>query len=75
MTDSNRHPDPRALLDTLSELAELSPDVRFGQLLANLGFLAETRGGQSLWDVEDPELLRIMEQHRDELSGRLQPVA
>jgi hypothetical protein len=54
-------------------LVELSPDVRFGQLLANLGFLAEVRAGQSLWDIEAPQLLKVMEQHRAELIERLHP--
>jgi hypothetical protein len=29
------------LLEKLTDLQQLSPDVRFGQLLANLGFLVE----------------------------------
>jgi len=63
------------LLATLSELSELSPAVRFGQLLANIGFLVEARAGQSVWDVEDDELLDVMEQHRAELAQRSQPSA
>lgn len=61
------------LLQKLSELVELSPDIRFGQLLANLGFLAEARAGQSLWDIENSQLLQVVEQHRLELAERLQP--
>ena len=61
-----------ALLQKLSELVEHSPDVRFGQLLANLGFLTEARAEQSLWDIEDPMLLQVMEQHRAELAQRSQ---
>jgi hypothetical protein len=59
------------LLEKLASLWELSPDVRFGQLLANLGFLVEDQTDQSLWDVEDEELLRVMEWHRTDLSRRL----
>jgi hypothetical protein len=70
---ADQQADPEKLLMKLIELVKLSPDVRFGQLLANLGFLAEARAGQSLWDIEDPRLLQIMEQHRDELVQRLQP--
>lgn len=69
MNEINSH----ALLQILSELVELSPDVRFGQLLANLGFLAEARAGQSLWDIEDPRLLQVMEEHRGELVERVEP--
>jgi hypothetical protein len=74
---SEAHPqnphESEALLQKLAQLVELSPDVRFGQLLANLGFLAEARAGQSLWDIEDPQLLQVLEQHRDELAQRTQP--
>lgn len=58
------------LLEKLAGLWELSPEVRFGQLLANLGFLVADQTDQSLWDVEDEQLLKVMEQHRAELSQR-----
>ncbi len=60
------------LLEKLNDLRELSPDVRFGQLLANLGFLVEDQTERSLWDVEDEELLRVMEKHRADLLPRQQ---
>ena len=59
------------LLEKLACLWDLSPEVRFGQLLANLGFLVEDQTDQSLWDVEHEQLLRVMEWHRTELSKRL----
>jgi hypothetical protein len=59
-------------LEKLACLWDLSPDVRFGQLLANLGFLVEDQTDQSLRDVEDEQLLRVMEWHRAELSKRLE---
>jgi hypothetical protein len=62
------------LMETLSDLRRLSPDVRFGQLLANLGFLVEDQTDQSLWDVEDAELLAVMEKHRADLQRRHQAV-
>ena len=52
------------LIEKLAELQQLSPDVRFGQLLANLGFLVEDQTDQSLWDVEDASLLEVIEKHR-----------
>ena len=58
------------LLEELAALWELSPEVRFGQLLANLGFLVEDQTDQSLWEVEDDQLLMVMEQHRAALSQR-----
>jgi hypothetical protein len=58
------------LLEKLAVLWELSPEVRFGQLLANLGFLVEDQTDQSLWDVADERLLQVMEKHRAELAQR-----
>ncbi len=58
------------LIEKLADLQQLSPDVRFGQLLANLGFLVADQTGQSLWDIEDPHLLEIMESHRIDLLRR-----
>ncbi len=64
--------DRTKLLNLLSEVVELSPDVRVGQLLANLGFLVEARSGASVWEVQDRDLLKVIEQHRDELVLRQQ---
>ena len=58
------------LIEKLVDLQRLSPDVRFGQLLANLGFLVEDLTDQSLWDVEDARLLEVMEKHRVDLLRR-----
>ena len=58
------------LIARLADLHELSPDVRFGQLLANLGFLVEDQTDRTLWDVEDADLLAVMEKHQDELARR-----
>jgi hypothetical protein len=63
------------LIERLAELQQLSPDVRFGQLLANLGFLVEDQTDQSLWDVEDARLLEVMEKHRVDLRRRQQTEA
>ncbi len=58
------------ILRNLAALCELSPGVRFGQLLANLGFLAEDMSDCTLWDIEDTELLQVIERHRADLSKR-----
>jgi hypothetical protein len=58
------------ILRSLAVLCELSPEVRFGQLLANLGFLAEDMADRTLWDIEDAELLQVLERHRADLSKR-----
>lgn len=57
-------------IERLADLQRLSPDVRFGQLLANLGFLVEDQSDRSLWDVEDARLLEVMEKHRADLARR-----
>ncbi len=57
-------------LTLLTELCELSPDVRLGQLLAHLGFLGEDQTGRSLGDIDDEELLAVLYHHREELVAR-----
>lgn len=66
-------PIQKTLLERLAEICELSEDVRFGQLLDFLGLLASAHSGQSLAEIEDNDLVRIMERHRDQLKTR-QPV-
>jgi hypothetical protein len=45
------------ILESLLELSELTPDVRFGQLVANLAYAAVGPTGEAVWDVEDQQLL------------------
>lgn len=53
MTDPAR----QELLAVLSELSAACPEMRFGQLIANLATLARGLTAEGLWDVEDEELL------------------
>ena len=55
----------------LAEVWSLAPDVRLGQLLANLGLLGECHVGKSLGDIENDELIAILYRHRAELKARL----
>jgi len=65
------HPAPAdQFSERLDELIRLSPDVRFGQVLANLGLLTDAHHGLSLWEIEHDDLISIMTQHRDELARR-----
>ena len=57
-------------LALLAELSALSPDVRLGQLLAHLGFLGEDQTGQTLWDIDDEQLLAVLRHHQAELAAR-----
>ncbi len=59
------------LIEKLVDIQQLSPDIRFGQLLANLGFLVEDQTDCPLREVEDDQLLAVMEQHRIDLARRL----
>jgi hypothetical protein len=63
-------PVQQDILRSLAALCKLSPGVRFGQLLANLGFLAEDMSDRTLWEIEDTELLQVIERHRADLSKR-----
>ena len=45
------------LLAVLAELSAVCPEMRFGQLIANLSTLAKGLSAEGLWDAEDEELL------------------
>lgn len=63
MTNSTR----RELLRAVEEISSASPDVRLGQLLVNLAYLARGPSAEAIWDVEDDELLRAAEKHLENL--------
>jgi hypothetical protein len=44
--------------------------VRFGQLLANLSYLAKGPTNEAIWDMEDDELLVAAKQHLETLRKR-----
>jgi hypothetical protein len=60
----------RETLAALAEVWALSPDVRFGQLVAHLGFMGEAHLGRGLGYIDDEELLGIIHRHRAELLAR-----
>jgi hypothetical protein len=66
MTDSTR----RDILLELERLSELAPDLRFGQMIANLAFLAAGPWNETLWDLEDEQLLEAIRQQTADLQGR-----
>ena len=68
-------PIRQEILQKLARLSELAPDVRFGQLIANLAFLAAGPWDQTLWDLKDEHLLAAIHQHLADLSQRQQDVA
>ena len=60
----------REALKVLTEVCDLSPDVRRGQLFAHLGFLGEDQTRRSLWDIDDDQLLQVLRHHLAELRNR-----
>src|SRR5262245_49134162 len=65
----DRRPSPmippvrQEILRQLERVSELAPDVRFGQLIANLAFLAAGPWDETLWDLEDEQLLAAIREH------------
>ena len=45
------------LLAMLAELGAWCPEMRFGQLIANLSTVAKGPSSEGLWEAEDEELL------------------
>ena len=68
-------PIRQEILQELNRVSELAPEVRFGQLIANMAFLAAGPWDQTLWDLKDEELLTAIRQHLADLSQRQQGVA
>jgi hypothetical protein len=58
------------ILQILSELSEECPDLRFGQLVANLSYLAKGPANEAIWDVEDEEFLAAARAHLYNRTGK-----
>jgi hypothetical protein len=69
------NPVRQDILRQLERLSELAPDMRFGQMIANLAFLAAGPWDETLWDLEDDQVLAAIRQHIADLSNRQQGVA
>jgi hypothetical protein len=63
------------LLRTLAGFSDHAPDMRFGQLIANLAFFARSSGPSDIWDVEDEELLEAARSHLSDLERRSEALA
>ncbi len=68
-------PQREEILRLLARLSDLTPDVRFGQLIANLSYLAVAPTVEAIWDMEDEQLLDAIRRHIADLSQREVPVA
>lgn len=58
------------ILRLLERLSELAPDVRFGQLVANLSYRAVAPTNEAIWDMEDEQLLSAIQGQIADLSDR-----
>ena len=63
------------ILEKLGRLSQLAPDMRFGQLIANLAVLEAGPWDQTLWDLEDEQLLAAIKKMLADLSTRQSNVA
>jgi len=63
------------LLRLLAELSEADPDLRLGQLIANLATLAVGPTPEAVWDAEDDELLGAARRLVKQYDGRKVEVA
>ena len=63
-------PTRRNVMRELERLSELAPDLRFGQMVANLAFLAAGPWNETLWNLDDEQLLAAIRQQIADLSAR-----
>lgn len=60
------NPVRQEVLRVLAELSEVCPEVRLGQLMANLSYLARGLSNEAIWDMEDEELLTAVRKHLEQ---------
>jgi hypothetical protein len=53
----------RQVLELIEELSSLYPDMRLGQILTWFASIAREAKAESIWDVEDAELIPLMRDH------------
>ena len=63
------------LLQVLAELSEECPEMRMGQLVANLATLAKGAVVEAIWDVEDEELVPAARRQLETFRSRKSSVA
>jgi hypothetical protein len=63
-------PVRQEILQVLGELSEVVPEVRLGQLLANLSYLARGLSSEAIWNMEDEELLAVAREHLEQWRSR-----
>jgi hypothetical protein len=63
------------IMRLLERLSELAPDMRFGQMIANMSYLALGPTNEAIWEMEDAQLLTAIRQQIADLSERAANVA
>lgn len=58
------------ILDKLGDVRPQCPELRFGQLIAIVGELAQDETGHSLWDVEDADFAAALERFANDIARR-----
>jgi hypothetical protein len=58
------------ILEQLGDVRARCPELRFGQLIATIGMLAEDETGHSLWDVEDADFAAALERFAADMARR-----
>ena len=58
------------LLGQLGEVRERCPELRFGQLIAIIGELAQDETGHTLWDVEDTDFAAALRRFAQDMARR-----
>ncbi|MFM9965360.1 MAG: hypothetical protein ACKV2Q_29595 [Planctomycetaceae bacterium] len=64
------NPERDDVFQVLRELCEHCPDVRFGQLIVNLSYLARGMAHESIWDMDDEELIQAATKQLETLRSR-----
>ena len=68
-------PVRQEILRQLEILSERLPEMRLGQLIADLAFLAKGPWDETLWDLEDKDLLEAIQKQLSDMSSRTHEVA
>jgi hypothetical protein len=58
------------ILGRLDKVRVRCPELRFGQLIATIGMLAEDETGHSLWDIEDADFAAALERFAADMASR-----
>ena len=58
------------ILGQLEQVRVRCPELRFAQLIATIGMLAEDETGHSLWDLEDADFAAALERFAGDMARR-----